>query len=165
MNPSIDCGIISLHIPIWIWTPLSSIQSAIPVVLVANTTNTDLLALRPTCKTSGLIAWLEERIQIGLPVSAGNAHCILMGRLSMPLLMLALVKTLLILVRRVPFVYTRNHDILSGNLQMISDPSSSPSPSFTDGSCVPLSTKRFVTVVGDGKYIIYTSLAWQNTWC
>jgi hypothetical protein len=33
---------------------LSSIQSAIPVVLVANTTDTDLLALRPTCKTSSL---------------------------------------------------------------------------------------------------------------
>ena len=78
-------------------------------------------------------------------------------------------------------IYTRNHDVLSGNLQTISEPSSSsPSPSFTDGSQLPLSTKeigsteifatsllhspngRFVTVVGDGEYIIYTSLAWRN---
>ena len=78
-------------------------------------------------------------------------------------------------------IYTRNHDVLSGNLQTISDPSSSsPSASFTDGSRLPLSTKeigsteifatslihssngRFVTVVGDGEYIIYTSLAWRN---
>jgi coatomer subunit beta' len=77
-------------------------------------------------------------------------------------------------------IYTRNHDVLSGNLQTISDPSSSPSTSFTDGSRLPLSTKeigsteifatsllhspngRFVTVVGDGEYIIYTSLAWRN---
>ena len=77
-------------------------------------------------------------------------------------------------------IYTRNHDVLSGNLQTISDPSSSPSTSFADGSRLPLSTKeigsteifatsllhspngRFVTVVGDGEYIIYTSLAWRN---
>ena len=79
-------------------------------------------------------------------------------------------------------IYTSNHDVLSGNLQTISDPSSSSltSTSFTDGSRLPLSTKeigsteifatsllhssngRFVTAVGDGKYIIYTSLAWRN---
>ena len=79
-------------------------------------------------------------------------------------------------------IYTSNHNVLSGNLQTISDPSSSPltSTSFTDGSRLPLSTKeigsteifatsllhssngRFVTAVGDGKYIIYTSLAWRN---
>jgi len=75
-------------------------------------------------------------------------------------------------------IYTRNHDVLSGNLQTISDPS--PSTSFTDGTRLPLTTKeigsteifstsllhspngRFVTVVGDGEYIIYTSLAWRN---
>jgi coatomer subunit beta' len=39
-------------------------------------------------------------------------------------------------------IYTRNHDVLSGNLQTISDPSSSPSTSFTDGSRLPLSTKE-----------------------
>ena len=38
--------------------------------------------------------------------------------------------------------YTRNHDVLSGNLQTISDPSSSPSTSFADGSRLPLSTKE-----------------------
>ena len=77
-------------------------------------------------------------------------------------------------------IYTRNHVVLSGNLQTITDPFSSPSTSFTDGSRLPLSTKeigsteifatsllhspngRFVTVVGDGEYIIYTSLAWRN---
>ena len=79
-------------------------------------------------------------------------------------------------------IYTSNHNVLSGNLQTISDPSSSPltSTSFTDGSRLPLSTKeigsteifatsllhssngRFVTAVGNGKYIIYTSLAWRN---
>jgi coatomer subunit beta' len=78
-------------------------------------------------------------------------------------------------------IYTRNHIVLSGNLQTITDPSSSPSTSFTDGSrLLPLSSKeigsteifatsllhspngRFITVVGDGEYIIYTSLAWRN---
>jgi coatomer subunit beta' len=72
-------------------------------------------------------------------------------------------------------IYTRNHDVLSGNLQTISNSSSSSS---TDGSRLPLSTKEigsteiFATsllhspngqfVVGDGEYIIYTSLAWRN---
>lgn len=72
-------------------------------------------------------------------------------------------------------IYTRNHDVLSGNLQMVSE-DSAPS----DGSRIPLSVKeigstelfgtslihspngRFVTVVGDGEYITYTALAWRN---
>jgi coatomer subunit beta' len=70
-------------------------------------------------------------------------------------------------------------DVLSGNLQTISDPSSSPSTSFADGSRLPPFDQRnrlhrniryilappngrFVTVVGDSEYIIYTSLAWRN---
>ncbi|KAL0950314.1 hypothetical protein HGRIS_010289 [Hohenbuehelia grisea] len=71
-------------------------------------------------------------------------------------------------------IYTRNHDVMSGNLQMISD------ESVTEGARIPLSVKeigsteifatslihspngRFVTVVGDGEYIIYTALAWRN---
>ncbi|KAJ8518398.1 hypothetical protein ONZ45_g4537 [Pleurotus djamor] len=71
-------------------------------------------------------------------------------------------------------IYTRNHDVLSGNLQLISD------DSVTEGARIPLSVKeigstevfatsifhspngRFVTVVGDGEYIIYTALAWRN---
>jgi len=72
-------------------------------------------------------------------------------------------------------IYTRNHDVLSGNLQMISDDAS-----LSDGTRIPLSVKeigsteifpqtlihspngRFVTVVGDGEYITYTALAWRN---
>ncbi|KDR84450.1 hypothetical protein GALMADRAFT_237319 [Galerina marginata CBS 339.88] len=75
-------------------------------------------------------------------------------------------------------IYTRNHDVISGNLQTISDPSSSSS--LADGARLSLSTKeigsteifatalmhspngRFVTVVGDGEYITYTALAWRN---
>ena len=48
-------------------------------------------------------------------------------------------------IQRGPYgklIYTRNHDALSGNFQAISDPSSSPSTSFTDGSRLPLSTKE-----------------------
>jgi coatomer subunit beta' len=72
-------------------------------------------------------------------------------------------------------IYTRNHDVLSGTLQMISDEAS-----LSDGARIPLSVKeigsteifaqslvhspngRFVTVVGDGEYITYTALAWRN---
>jgi len=78
-------------------------------------------------------------------------------------------------------IYTRNQNVLSGNIQTISHPSDdSSTSSFTDGTRLPLSTKeigttdifanslvhspngRFVTVVGDGEYITYTSLAWRN---
>ena len=77
-------------------------------------------------------------------------------------------------------IYTRKHDFLSGNLWTISNPSSSPSTSFTDSSHLPLATKEigsteifatsllhspngwFITVVGNGEYFIYTSLAWRN---
>ncbi|KNZ72668.1 Coatomer subunit beta', partial [Termitomyces sp. J132] len=73
-------------------------------------------------------------------------------------------------------VYTRNHEVLSGNLQLLSDDVTNQS----DGSRLPLSVKeignteifaqsvfhspngRFVTVVGDGEHIIYTALAWRN---
>jgi len=73
-------------------------------------------------------------------------------------------------------IYTRNHDVLSGNIQTISADDSS----FSDGARIPLSVKeigsteifatslihspngRFVTVVGDGEYITYTALAWRN---
>ncbi|KII94541.1 hypothetical protein PLICRDRAFT_169285 [Plicaturopsis crispa FD-325 SS-3] len=71
-------------------------------------------------------------------------------------------------------IYTRNHDVLSGNLQQLQD-NATP-----EGTRIPLSIKeigstevfatsiihspngRFVTVVGDGEYIIYTALAWRN---
>ncbi|KAI0065970.1 coatomer protein [Artomyces pyxidatus] len=71
-------------------------------------------------------------------------------------------------------IYTRNNEVLSANLSTISD------DSFTEGTRIPLSIKelgsteifatslnhspngRFVTVVGDGEYIIYTALAWRN---
>jgi len=71
-------------------------------------------------------------------------------------------------------IYTRNNDVMSGNLQLIQ------AESVTDGAHIPLSVKeigttevyatsiihspngRFVTVVGDGEYITYTSLAWRN---
>ncbi|KIJ98527.1 hypothetical protein K443DRAFT_207234 [Laccaria amethystina LaAM-08-1] len=73
-------------------------------------------------------------------------------------------------------IYTRNHDVLSGNIQTIS----ADDASFSDGARIPLSVKeigsteifatslihspngRFVTVVGDGEYITYTALAWRN---
>jgi coatomer subunit beta' len=68
-------------------------------------------------------------------------------------------------------IYTRNHDVLSGSLQTISDEAN-----LSDGAKNPLSVKeigssqslihspngRFVTVMGDGEYITYTSLAWRN---
>lgn len=71
-------------------------------------------------------------------------------------------------------IYTRNNAVLSANLQTISD------VSIADGNRIPLATKelgtteifatsiihapngRFVTVVGDGEYIVYTALAWRN---
>ncbi|KJA17733.1 hypothetical protein HYPSUDRAFT_218691 [Hypholoma sublateritium FD-334 SS-4] len=71
-------------------------------------------------------------------------------------------------------IYTRNHEVLSGNLQTVS------TDDVADGSRIQLSTKeigsteifanalmhspngRFVTVVGDGEYITYTALAWRN---
>lgn len=72
-------------------------------------------------------------------------------------------------------IYTKNHDVLSSNLQTLSDDSP-----LTDGTRIPLSSKeigttevfatslvhspngRFITAVGDGEYIIYTALAWRN---
>ncbi|KAI6146437.1 coatomer WD associated region-domain-containing protein [Pisolithus tinctorius] len=72
-------------------------------------------------------------------------------------------------------IYTRNQLVLSGNIQTLSPDDSSP-----EGTRIPLSIKelgtteifgnallhspngRFVTVVGDGEYIIYTALAWRN---
>ncbi|KAL0568744.1 Coatomer subunit beta' [Marasmius crinis-equi] len=74
-------------------------------------------------------------------------------------------------------IYTRNHQVLSGNLQTVQLDESSPA---SDGARLPLPTKeigstevfassiihspngRFVTVVGDGEYITYTALAWRN---
>lgn len=71
-------------------------------------------------------------------------------------------------------IYTRNNAVLSANLQTISD------ITIADGNRIPLAIKelgtteifanainhspngRFVTVVGDGEYIVYTSLAWRN---
>ena len=71
-------------------------------------------------------------------------------------------------------IYTRNNEVLSANLQTVTD------DSFIEGSRISLSIKelgsteifptslnhspngRFVTVVGDGEYIIYTALAWRN---
>jgi coatomer subunit beta' len=71
-------------------------------------------------------------------------------------------------------IYTKNQVVLSGNLATLSDIPTA------DGNRIPLSIKeigtteifatallhspngRFVTVVGDGEYIIYTALAWRN---
>ncbi|KAG1811654.1 coatomer WD associated region-domain-containing protein [Suillus variegatus] len=71
-------------------------------------------------------------------------------------------------------IYTKNQIVLSGNLATLSDTATA------DGNRIPLSIKeigtteifatallhspngRFVTVVGDGEYIIYTALAWRN---
>ncbi|TFK47007.1 coatomer beta [Heliocybe sulcata] len=71
-------------------------------------------------------------------------------------------------------VYTRNQEVLSANLQTLQDDVTA------EGSRIPISVKelgstevfptalihspngRFVTVVGDGEYIIYTALAWRN---
>ncbi|KAK2463732.1 hypothetical protein APHAL10511_004225 [Amanita phalloides] len=71
-------------------------------------------------------------------------------------------------------VYTRSHDVLSFNFSTL------PTDSVSDGTRIPISAKeigstelfptslihspngRFVTVVGDGEYIIYTALAWRN---
>ncbi|KAF5334211.1 hypothetical protein D9611_014328 [Ephemerocybe angulata] len=72
-------------------------------------------------------------------------------------------------------IYTKNHEVLSGNLATVE-----ASASQADGARVSFSVKdmgttevfptailhspngRFVTVVGDGEYIIYTALAWRN---
>ncbi|KAH7923637.1 Coatomer, beta' subunit [Leucogyrophana mollusca] len=71
-------------------------------------------------------------------------------------------------------IYTRNQSVLSGNIQTLQDDTT------PEGNRIPLSIKeigsteifastlihspngRFVTVVGDGEYIIYTALAWRN---
>ncbi|CCM00473.1 uncharacterized protein FIBRA_02506 [Fibroporia radiculosa] len=71
-------------------------------------------------------------------------------------------------------IYTRNNEVLSANLQTIQD------ELIPEGNRIPLSIKemgtteiystslnhspngRFVTVVGDGEYIVYTALAWRN---
>ncbi|KAF8634631.1 hypothetical protein AX15_000808 [Amanita polypyramis BW_CC] len=73
-------------------------------------------------------------------------------------------------------VYTRAHDVLSFNFQALQGVATLTS----DGARIPISAKeigstelyptlllhspngRFVTVVGDGEYIIYTALAWRN---
>ncbi|KAF7308636.1 Coatomer protein [Mycena chlorophos] len=73
-------------------------------------------------------------------------------------------------------VFTRNQEVLSGNIQTIDAPTSDAA----DGSRLRFSSKeighteiyasslihspngRFVTVVGDGEYITYTALAWRN---
>ncbi|RXW23627.1 hypothetical protein EST38_g2218 [Candolleomyces aberdarensis] len=72
-------------------------------------------------------------------------------------------------------IYTKNHEVLSGNLATLEHTATQ-----ADGARIPLSNKelgttevfptsilhspngRFVTVVGDGEYIIYTALAWRN---
>ncbi|KAI0960647.1 hypothetical protein AcW1_005111 [Taiwanofungus camphoratus] len=71
-------------------------------------------------------------------------------------------------------IYTRNNEVLSANIQTIQD------EVVAEGNRIPLSIKelgtteifatslshspngRFVTVVGDGEYIVYTALAWRN---
>ena len=73
-------------------------------------------------------------------------------------------------------IYTRNTDVLSANLQVRQE----DIEGHTDGARLVLSIKelgttevfaasishspngRFVTVVGDGEYIVYTALAWRN---
>src|SRR5882757_3345012 len=71
-------------------------------------------------------------------------------------------------------IYTKNQIVLSGNLATLADINNA------EGNRIPVSIKeigtteifatallhspngRFVTVVGDGEYILYTSLAWRN---
>jgi coatomer subunit beta' len=71
-------------------------------------------------------------------------------------------------------IYTRNTEVLSANLATVTD------DQYTEAQRLALSVKeigtteifattithspngRFVTVVGDGEYIIYTALAWRN---
>ncbi|KAJ3482906.1 hypothetical protein NLI96_g6658 [Meripilus lineatus] len=71
-------------------------------------------------------------------------------------------------------IYTHNNEVLSANVQTINV------ASHPEGNRIPLSIKelgtteifatslchspngRFVTVVGDGEYIVYTALAWRN---
>lgn len=73
-------------------------------------------------------------------------------------------------------IYTRNTEVLSANLQVAQDDANTT----PEGQRIPLSIReigtteiyatalshspngRFVTVVGDGEYIIYTALAWRN---
>jgi len=73
-------------------------------------------------------------------------------------------------------IYTRNTDVLSANLQVGQE----DIEGHADGARLVLSVKelgttevfsaaishspngRFVTVVGDGEYIVYTALAWRN---
>ncbi|PFH50394.1 hypothetical protein AMATHDRAFT_145122 [Amanita thiersii Skay4041] len=73
-------------------------------------------------------------------------------------------------------IYTRAHDVLSFSFQTMQGTATPTS----DGARIPISSKeigstelfatsllhspngRFVTVVGDGEYIIYTALAWRN---
>jgi coatomer subunit beta' len=73
-------------------------------------------------------------------------------------------------------IYTRNTEVLSANLQTVQDDAAT----IPEGGRLPLSLKelgtteifptslshspngRFVTVVGDGEYIVYTALAWRN---
>ncbi|KAG9050527.1 hypothetical protein FS837_004711 [Tulasnella sp. UAMH 9824] len=72
-------------------------------------------------------------------------------------------------------VYARNSEVLTANLQTLGEETV-----LTDGQKVPLQVRelgstevyassiqhspngRFVTVCGDGEYIIYTALAWRN---
>ncbi|KIY66325.1 Coatomer, beta' subunit [Cylindrobasidium torrendii FP15055 ss-10] len=74
-------------------------------------------------------------------------------------------------------VFTRNQQVLSGNLQTVTVEEGTAS---SDGGRIPIAYKeigsteifatslihspngRFVTVVGDGEYITYTALAWRN---
>jgi coatomer subunit beta' len=71
-------------------------------------------------------------------------------------------------------IYTKNQEVLSANLQTMQEDTT------PEGTRIPISIKemgsteifatalihspngRFVTVVGDGEYIIYTALAWRN---
>lgn len=71
-------------------------------------------------------------------------------------------------------IYTKNQEVLSANLQTMQNDRT------PEGTWIPVSIKemgsteifatslihsrngRFVTVVGDGEYIIYTALAWRN---
>ncbi|OAX39081.1 Coatomer, beta' subunit [Rhizopogon vinicolor AM-OR11-026] len=71
-------------------------------------------------------------------------------------------------------IYTKNQIVLSGNLATLADINNA------EGNRIPVSIKeigtteifatallhspngRFVTVVGDGEYILYTALAWRN---
>jgi coatomer subunit beta' len=71
-------------------------------------------------------------------------------------------------------IYTRGSEVLTSTLQIAADdvtpegariplpPRELGSTEIYANAIIHSPTGRFVTVVGDGEYIIYTALAWRN---